>query len=415
MPVRAMILNARTIVTVNDIMSKLSSFRFLLLTSVFVISHSIQVLAAPSILAESAILINARTGGVIFEKNADVRRAPASLTKMMTCILCLESKGLNAEFKVTQAAAATEDSYLEMKGGERLLSGELMREMMMESDNGAAVVVAQNVSGSILKFADRMNEKAKELGCRRTHFSNPHGLTAKWHYSTARDMAKIAAYCMKNPDFRNLVNHQKSVIHWKSPSGRTYKSETTNELLGKYNGANGIKTGWTNAAKGCVAASAKRGNVELIAIVMKSKDHDTRFADAKKLLDYGFSVGGEGTIVEDKPVTPVSKRMPDVKKPGTALKSQAPAGNKPASASTPEMKKPDSPSSTPATQQPISNQPAVTSTPAGKPNAETTSGTSVTNTGTANTGTTSATPVVSNKPVPSNSGVRMPVLRKPGA
>jgi D-alanyl-D-alanine carboxypeptidase (penicillin-binding protein 5/6) len=140
------------------------------------------------------------------------------------------------------------------------------------------------------------------------------------------------------------------VIHWKSPSGRTYKSETTNELLAKYNGANGIKTGWTNAAKGCVAASAKRGKVELIAVVMKSKDHDTRFADAKKLLDYGFSVGGEGTIVEDKPVTPVSKRMPDVKKPGTA-----------------------------------------------------------------NTGITSATPVVSNKPVPGNSGVRMPVLRKPGA
>ena len=390
-------------------------FKYIFFTAVFFTFHNVQVLASPSILAESAILINARTGGVIFEKNADVRRAPASLTKMMTCILCLESKGLNAEFKVTQAAAATEDSYLEMKGGERLLSGELMREMMMESDNGAAVVVAQNVSGSILKFADRMNEKAKELGCRRTHFSNPHGLTAKWHYSTARDMAKIAAYCMKNPDFRNLVNHQKSVIHWKSPSGRTYKSETTNELLGKYNGANGIKTGWTNAAKGCVAASAKRGKVELIAIVMKSKDHDTRFADAKKLLDYGFSVGGEGTIVEDKPVTPVSKRMPDVKKPGTALKSQAPAGSKPASASTPEMKKPDSPSSTPATQQPISNQPAVTSTPAGKPNAETTSGTSVTNTGTANTGTTSATPVVSNKPVPRNSGVRMPVLRKPGA
>ena len=415
MSVRAMIRNARTIVTVNDIMSKLSSFRFLLLTSAFVISHSIQVLASPSILAESAILINARTGGVIFEKNADVRRAPASLTKMITCILCLESKGLNAEFKVTQAAAATEDSYLEMKGGERLLSGELMREMMMESDNGAAVVVAQNVSGSILKFADRMNEKAKELGCRRTHFSNPHGLTAKWHYSTARDMAKIAAYCMKNPDFRNLVNHQKSVIHWKSPSSRTYKSETTNELLAKYNGANGIKTGWTNAAKGCVAASAKRGKVELIAVVMKSKDHDTRFADAKKLLDYGFSVGGEGTIVEDKPVTSDSKRMPNVKKPGTAAKSQAPVGNKPAGASAPETKKSVSASSTPETQQPKSNQPAATSTPAEKTNAETTSGIAITNTGTVNTGTTSATPVVSNKPVPRNSGVRMPVLRKPGA
>ena len=102
MPVRAMILNARTIVTVNDIMSKLSSFRFLLLTSVFVISHSIQVLAAPSILAESAILINARTGGVIFEKNADVRRAPASLTKMMTAMLALETGRLTDSVRITE-------------------------------------------------------------------------------------------------------------------------------------------------------------------------------------------------------------------------------------------------------------------------------------------------------------------------
>ena len=400
---------------------KRNSFRLVLLTSVLLVFHSVQVLAAPSILAESAILINAQIGGVIFEKNADTRRAPASLTKMMTCILCLESKGLNAEFKVTQAAAATEYSYLEMKGGERLLSGELMREMMMESDNGAAVVVAQNVSGSVLKFADRMNEKAKELGCRKTHFSNPHGLTAKWHYTTARDLAKIAAYCMKNPDFRNLVNQQKSVIRWKSPSGRTYKSETTNELLGSYRGANGIKTGWTDAAKGCVAASAKRGDVELIAIVMKSKDHDTRFADAKKLLDYGFSVGGKGKVPAEQPVKADTKRMPDVKKPGTAVKSQAPAGNKPVSTSAPETNKPVSASVNPPTQQTaakqtVTSQPAAASTPAVKTNAETTAGTAVANTGSANTGTTSVTPaVVSNKPVARNSGVRMPVVRKPGA
>lgn len=400
---------------------KCSSFRLVLLTSVLVVFHSVQVLAAPSILAESAILINAQTGGVIFEKNADTRRAPASLTKMMTCILALEAKGLNTEFKVTQAAAATEYSYLEMKGGERLLSGELMREMMMESDNGAAVVVAQNVSGSVLKFADRMNEKAKELGCRKTHFSNPHGLTAKWHYTTARDLAKIAAYCMKNPDFRNLVNHRKSVIQWASPSGRTYKSETTNELLGSYSGANGIKTGWTNAAKGCVAASAKRGDVELIAIVMKSKDRDTRFADAKKLLDYGFSVGGKGKVPAEQPVKADTKRMPDVKKPGTAVKSQAPAGNKPVSTSAPETNKPVSASVNPPTQQTaakqtVTSQPAAASTPAVKTNAETTAGTAVANTGSANTGTTSVTPaVVSNRPVARNSGVRMPVVRKPGA
>lgn len=359
------------------------SFRYLWLAAALALAFSVPVLAAPSVLAESAILINARTGGVIFEKNADIRRAPASMTKMMTCILGLEAKGLNAEFKVTQAAAATEYSYLGMKGGDRLLSGELMRQMMMESDNGAAVVVAQNVSGSILKFADRMNEKARELGCRKTHFSNPHGLTARWHYSSARDMAKIAAYCMKNPDFRKIVNHQKSVIRWSAPSGKSYKSETTNELLGSYRGANGIKTGWTKAAEGCVAASAKRGDVELIAVVMKSKDNDTRFADARKLLDYGFSVGGEGKLPVEPPVKTGTKQTPNVKRPGTAV---APAvTTKPAS------------EAAPAEQQPEAKQQAASTSPAEQQPA------------------VKQTPVVSNKPVTRAAGVRMPVVRKPGA
>lgn len=376
--------------------------RYSFFTAAFLLIHSAQVWAAPSVLAESAILINARTGGVIFEKNADVRRAPASLTKMMTCILCLETKGLNAEFKVTQAAAATEDSYLEMKGGERLLSGELMREMMMESDNGAAVVVAQNVSGSILKFADRMNEKAKELGCKKTHFSNPHGLTAKWHYSTARDMAKIAVYCMKNQDFRNLVNHRKSVIHWHSPSNRTYKSETTNELLGKYDGANGIKTGWTNAAKGCVAASAKRGDVELIAIVMKSKDHATRFEDAKKLLDYGFSVGGKGKIPAEQPVKADTKRVPNVKKPGTSFSSTV--SNKPVSASVTESKQV-------VTKQPVATQPPVVSSSMTKQLEPV----SVSNQSTSTPAVSAKAPAASSTPTANNTGIRMPVVRKPGA
>ena len=387
---------------VNTAMSTLHLIRYSFFTAVFLLIHSAQVWAAPSVLAESAILINARTGGVIFEKNADVRRAPASLTKMMTCILCLETKGLNAEFKVTQAAAATEDSYLEMKGGERLLSGELMREMMMESDNGAAVVVAQNVSGSILKFADRMNEKAKELGCKKTHFSNPHGLTAKWHYSTARDMAKIAVYCMKNQDFRNLVNHRKSVIHWHSPSNRTYKSETTNELLGKYDGANGIKTGWTNAAKGCVAASAKRGDVELIAIVMKSKDHATRFADAKKLLDYGFSVGGKGKIPAEQPVKADTKRVPNVKKPGTSFSSTV--SNKPVSASVTESKQV-------VTKHPVATQPPVVSSSMTKQSEPV----SVSNQSTSTPAVSAKAPAASSTPTANNTGIRMPVVRRPGA
>ena len=414
-------------------MSTLHSFRCFLLAAVLVAVHAVPALAAPTVKAESAILINAQTGGVIFEKNADIRRAPASLTKVMTCILGLEEKGVDATFSVSRAAAATEYSDLGMKGGEKMRSGELMRGMMLESDNGAAVAVAQNVSGSVLKFADRMNEKAKELGCRKTHFSNPHGLTARWHYTTARDMAKIAAYAMKNQDFRDIVSTKSSVIHWLSPASKTYKAYNTNRLLGSYAGTTGVKTGWTSAAKGCLAAAARRNDVELIAIILKSHDGDTRFADARKLLDYGFSVGGRGKIYVGQPVKTDSKRMPDIKRPGASVPAVAnkpasapaaaakpPVTNQPAPVPVPAAGKPvtvPAPAAQPpvtnppvapasATQPPVMNQPAAVPAPAPATAAD--PGT--------NTGAASDKPsTVSNQPVAKNTGIRMPVVRKPGA
>ena len=399
---------------------------FYLLTALLLFACSVPGFAAPSVKAGSAILINARTGGVIYEKNADTRRNPASLTKIMTCILGLEEKGLDATFKVSMAAAATEYSDLGMAGGDRILSGELMRGMMLESDNGAAVVVAQNVSGNILNFADCMNDKAKELGCRRTHFSNPHGLTAKWHYTTARDMAKIAAYGMKNDDFRRIVSTQSSVIHWVSPAGKTYKADTTNRLLGSYSGANGIKTGWTSAAQGCLAAAAKRGDVELIAIVLKSPDGQTRFEDARKLLDYGFSVGGKGKIVTEttQPATP--KRMPNIKKPtGAAVPAKAPAAGSSGTTDRTVANKPitSQPAAVaaPAVRHPIVSAPAKT-VPATSPapvaadNPQTAAANPpqpVVAAGPANAETNGNT--VSSKPVVKNTGIRMPIVRKPGA
>ena len=402
-------------------MSTLHSFRCFLLAAVLVTVHAAPALAAPSVRAESAILINARTGGVIFEKNADIRRAPASLTKVMTCILGLEEKGVDATFSVSRAAAATEYSDLGMKGGDKMRSGELMRGMMLESDNGAAVAVAQNVSGSVLKFADRMNEKAKELGCRKTHFSNPHGLTARWHYTTARDMAKIAAYAMKNQDFRDIVSTKSSVIHWLSPASKTYKAYTTNRLLGSYAGAAGIKTGWTSAAKGCLAAAARRNDVELIAIILKSHDGDTRFADARKLLDYGFSVGGRGKIYVEQPVKTDSKRMPDIKRPGASVPAVA---NKPASAPAAAAKPPVTnqpapvPAPAPAAQPPVTNPPAAPA-PAAQPpvtNPPVSPAPATTADPRTNTGAVSDKPAtVSNHPVARKTGIRMPVVRKPGA
>ena len=388
---------------------KFLSFRYLLLAAAFVTVHSAQVWAAPNVQAESAILINARTGSVIYEKNADTRRSPASLTKVMTCILGLEEKGTDSIFNISMAAAATEYSDLGMKGGEKMRSGELMRGMMMESDNGAAVVVAQNVSGNILKFADRMNAKAKELGCRKTHFSNPHGLTAKWHYTTARDMAKIAAYAMKNPDFRNIVSSKSSVIHWASPSGKTYKADNTNRLLSFYNGANGIKTGWTSAAKGCLAASAKRNDIELIAIVLKSPDGDSRFADARSMLDYGFSVGGVGKIVVEKAGKPASRRVPSVKKPGA---SSAPSvSNKPTATNQPVTAAPSTTNRPASATIPVAtNKPATPAAPAQAPAAKTAADSNASvNSGAAGSVATAKPAVISGKPV------RMPIVRRPGA
>ena len=234
-------------------------------------------------------MIEATTGRVIYEKNADVVRPPASMTKMMTCILGLENLAPNEEVRISQAAQDTAYPELDLMAGDVLSANELMMGMMLVSDNGAAVALAQAVAGNVPDFATMMNDKAWEIGCTNTNFVNPNGLPASNHYSTARDMAKIAAYCMENWDFRDIVSTKRETIHWMTPVDVTVKVENYNKLLSSYKGANGIKTGWTRAAGGCLAASARRGEIELIVIVMHSEDVDTRFDDAKKLLDYGFA------------------------------------------------------------------------------------------------------------------------------
>ncbi len=238
--------------------------------------------------AQSAILIEASTGRVIWEKDADVRHYPASMTKMMTGILALEKLPPKADVVISPNAAATEDCPLEIVAGECLSADNIITGMLMESDNGAAVAIAEAVDGSVSQFVQRMNERAQAIGMSNTHFVNPNGLTEANHYSTARDMAKLARFAMNNKKFREIVSTKKQVIHWEVPARQQKLAENTNKLLANYNGMNGIKTGWTEAAGGCLAASARRNGVELIAIVMQTPGPDDRFADASKLLDYGF-------------------------------------------------------------------------------------------------------------------------------
>ncbi len=242
----------------------------------------------PEITAQAAIVIEASTGRVIWEKNADERLYPASMTKMMTGILALEQMNLRSEIVMSKEAAYTESSPLGVLAGERIRTDELLNGMLLESDNGAAVALGEAMAGSVPAFARIMNGKAEELGMKDTHFVNPNGLTAQDHYSTARDMAKLARYAMENKEFREIVRQPERTIQWISPKNKFFRATNTNKLLGKYDGLTGIKTGWTQAAGGCLATGAKRNGVELIVVLMKATTPDDRFKDAEKLLDYGF-------------------------------------------------------------------------------------------------------------------------------
>ncbi len=242
----------------------------------------------PKILAESAILIEASTGRIIWERSSEIEHPPASMTKMLTCILALEKLKPTEEVMMNREAVLTEDNTLDWATGDSMSARDMMTAVMLVSENGGALALAQKVAGSSSRFADMMNDKAKQIGCTHSRFENPHGLPSPLHYSTAKDMARIATYCFKNPDFREIVGTRRTSIHWIYPKDKWSEVNNTNELLGKYKGANGIKTGWTRAAGGCVTASAKRGDVELIAVIMHSTDQDTRFDDAAELFNYGF-------------------------------------------------------------------------------------------------------------------------------
>jgi D-alanyl-D-alanine carboxypeptidase (penicillin-binding protein 5/6) len=248
----------------------------------------------PSISADSAIVMNEKTEEVLYEKNADKQEYPASMTKMMTCILSLEHGNPYATVKISplEDENHVECSYVE--SGEWIRKDQLMRQMMLISDNGAAVALARATSGNVDDFVSLMNEKAGELGMKNTHFANPNGLPDAAHVSTARDMAILAKYAMQNPKFRHIVGESRGVIHYTAPNTNIVLYNT-NELLATYPGANGVKTGWTQAARGCVTASASRDGVDLIAVVMHSDTGETRFQEAASLLNYGFE-----KVQEDK-------------------------------------------------------------------------------------------------------------------
>lgn len=235
--------------------------------------------------AKSAILIEANTGKVIYERNADERRPPASTTKMMTLIVALENGKLDDLVTASENASQTEGSTMWLSSGEKMKMSDLLYGMMLVSGNDATVAIAEHISGTVPKFASLMNIKAKAIGVKSTNFTNPNGLPDDKHYSTARDLARIAAYGYKNPQFADIVGTVRKVMPW---PGKNEPRDLYNEnkLLWQYEGGNGVKTGYTDAAGRCLVAAAKRNGVQLIAVIL---DGDYMWTDSIKLLDYGFS------------------------------------------------------------------------------------------------------------------------------
>lgn len=248
----------------------------------------------PSVSAKSAILIEASTGLVLYEKDADTRRPMASTTKIMTTIVALENGDLDDKVVVPSAAVGIEGSSIYLYTDEELTLGELLYAVMLESANDAATAVAIGIAGSVKAFADMMNKKAAELGMTNTSFANPHGLDAENHYTTARDLATLTRYAMQNPTFREIVvTRRKTIPLHDGNSVRLLLNH--NKLLKLYPYAIGVKTGYTKKSGRCLVSAANRDGIELIAVTLNAPDD---WNDHTAMLEYGFSQLERVTLAE---------------------------------------------------------------------------------------------------------------------
>lgn len=239
----------------------------------------------PDITSGAALLMEMETGTIIFEKSSEARMYPASITKIVTGIVALEHAGLDEIVTVSEEARYEDGTRVFLAPGEQKTVEMLLYGLLLNSGNDAATAIAEHIDGNKENFAKRMNEFVRKIGAENTHFANPHGLHDEEHYTTARDMGKIAQYAMKNPVFREIV-HTK-ILPW---DGEEWDSELVNhnKLLWRYEGATGIKTGYTSKSGNTIVASAARDGVELIVVLLQGKSSEAVYQDAAQLLDYGF-------------------------------------------------------------------------------------------------------------------------------
>lgn len=252
--------------------------------------------AAPAIIGEAAVLMDHANGQMLFEKNPDQRMYPASTTKILTAIIALESGRINDMVTIPLEASIVEGSAIGLREGEQISLGDLIYALMLNSGNDSALAIAHHLGGSTEGFARMMNSKAVEVGAVNSHFNNPNGLPDPKHFSTARDMALITRYAMSNPEFKDIVATKIQIIKRDDPEAQTFLGNS-NRMLWNYDGAIGVKTGYTDDAGQCLVTAAARDGRELISVVLRSEGANI-WSDSTALLDYGFTEFKAVTLTE---------------------------------------------------------------------------------------------------------------------
>lgn len=272
-------------------MKKRLGISFLL---VILLSHTIYAGETPgTIYSKGAVLIEKDSKRILYERNAYERMAMASTTKIMTCILTLESGKLDEIVTVSKKAARAPKVKLNLQTGEKQRLGDLLYSLMLESHNDTAVAIAEHVGGSVESFCEMMTEKAKTIGAHDTSFETPSGLDSEKHYSTPYDMALITAYALDNPEFIKIINTPSIEIPTSKTEGsKQHALVNKDRFLHQYEGAEGVKTGYTSKAGHCFVGAVKKDDMELIGVALgagwDSKGKERKYTDVIKLMNYGY-------------------------------------------------------------------------------------------------------------------------------
>lgn len=249
----------------------------------------------PTINSRRYVIYDRNAKRILYGKNEKVKSAMASTTKIMTAIIVLENDDLNKVATISPKAARTGGSRLGLKKDDKISIRDLLYGLLMRSGNDAAVALAIETAGSVEEFANLMNNKANELGLSSTHFVTPHGLDNPEHYTTAFELAKLTDYALENNIFASIVGTKNYTI---TINGYSKQLNNTNELLGVLNGVIGVKTGFTNNAGRCLVTETKRGNKDIITVVLGADTKKDRTRDSVKLIDYAYNNFQEFNIEE---------------------------------------------------------------------------------------------------------------------